>query len=83
MGIKTDFVILTNGVLLTENVCQTLKKENFKAALSLDGLEKFHDLTRKFSDGSGSFKQVKKGLENLLKYKIPFNNHSPLYCYIH
>jgi uncharacterized protein len=71
--IKIDFVIITNGVLLTEKICQTLKKNKLRLAISLDGLGKFHDQTRIFANGLGSFGYVEKGIKNVLKFKIPFN----------
>ncbi len=71
--IEVDFVVLTNGVLLTEEVAQTLKEEGLRAAVSLDGLGEYHDQTRIFVDGRGSFREVEKGIENLQKFKVPFN----------
>jgi uncharacterized protein len=71
--IEIDFAVLTNGVLLTEEVSKKLKEENIRAAVSLDGLEKYHDAQRIFANGLGSFKFVEKGIENLLKAKVPFN----------
>jgi uncharacterized protein len=54
--IEIDFVVLTNGVLLTEEVAKKLKEANIRAAVSLDGLEKYNDLQRIFPSGLGSFK---------------------------
>lgn len=73
LKIETDFVVLTNGVLLTEKVAKTLKENGLRAAVSLDGLGKYHDETRIFADGKGSFKYVEKGIKNLKKAKVPFN----------
>jgi len=71
--IIVDFMVLTNGVLLTPKVAKTFKKNRLRVAVSLDGLGKFHDHTRKFANGQGSFKQVEKGIRNLKKEKVPFN----------
>ena len=71
--IDIEFVVLTNGVLLTEKIASTLKQENVRVAVSLDGLERYHDSQRIFANGLGSFKFVEKGIENLLKAKVPFN----------
>lgn len=72
-GIKSDFMIITNGVLLTEKICQALKENNLRAAISLDGLGKHHDKTRIFANSAGAFKYVETGIQNVLKHKIPFN----------
>ena len=71
--IEIDFVVLTNGVLLTEEVAKKLKEANIRAAVYLDGLEKYNDLQRIFPSGLGSFKYVEKGINNLQKAKVPFN----------
>ena len=71
--IKTDFVVLTNGVLLSKKIANILKKEKIRVAVSLDGLEKYHDAQRIFPNGKGSFKFVEKGIKNLQKAKVPFN----------
>ncbi len=71
--IDIDFVIITNGVLLTDKICETLKENKLRLAISLDGLGKYHDQTRIFINGLGTFEYVEKGINNILKYKIPFN----------
>lgn len=71
--IKIDFVIISNGVLLTDEICKSLKENKLRLAISLDGLGKYHDQTRIFANGLGTFKYVEKGIKNILKYKIPFN----------
>lgn len=71
--IKIDFVVLTNGILLTEEVAKKLKEEKLRVAVSLDGLGKYNDTQRIFPNGSGTFKFVEKGIKNLRKAKVPFN----------
>jgi len=72
-GLEVEFVVLSNGVLITEEVAKTLKENGIRASISLDGTEKYHDAQRVFANGSGSFKFAIKGLENLLAQKVPFN----------
>jgi len=72
-NIDLEFVVITNGVLLTDKVCQILRDNNIRVAVSLDGLEKYHDKTRIFTNGLGTFKYVEKGINLILKHKIPFN----------
>jgi uncharacterized protein len=71
--IKMDFVVLTNGVLLTEKIAKILKKEHIRASVSLDGLNKYNDSQRVFANGLGSFSYVEKGINNLIKEKVKFN----------
>lgn len=71
--IEIDFVVLTNGVLLSEKIAKKLKEENLRAAVSLDGLGKYNDRQRIFPNGLGSFQYVEKGIQNLQKAKVPFN----------
>ncbi|MFH2061510.1 MAG: radical SAM protein [Candidatus Beckwithbacteria bacterium] len=72
-GLKVDFVVMTNGILLTRKVARKLKKMKIRVAVSLDGLGKYHDVQRQFADGRGSFLLVIKGIENLIKGKVSFN----------
>ena len=71
--IEVDFVVLTNGVLITEEIAKKLKKEKIRVAVSLDGLGKYNDVQRVFSNGEGSFKYVEKGIKNLKKVGVLFN----------
>lgn len=71
--ISIDPLIISNGVLLSENICKILKVKKIRLAISLDGLGKYHDQTRIFKNGIGTFNFVEKGIKNIQKYKIPFN----------
>lgn len=71
--IEIEFVVMTNGVLVTYRVAKILKQHDLRAAVSLDGLGIYHDKQRIFPSGQGSFKFVEKGIETLQKYQIPFN----------
>lgn len=71
--IKTVSIVLTNGLLLNDTNVKILKKNNFRAMVSLDGLGSIHDLTRRRPNGLGSFDAVSFGISNLQKNNIPFN----------
>ena len=61
-NLKTS--IITNGTLLTEEICKKICSTFDKVAISLDSLDpKLNDLTR------GKFSSVKKGLDMLLKIR--------------
>lgn len=65
-------VVNSNGTILPP---EQLKKFHGEKRLihiiSLDGPELLHDSRRKMADGSGSFKQVIKGIELLKKLNLP------------
>jgi uncharacterized protein len=71
--IQIQYTIISNGVLITDKVCEILKKNHMRLAISIDGLEKYHDQTRVFTNGLGSFNLVMKGIEKVLQHNIQFN----------
>jgi len=71
--VAIDFVVLTNGVLITEDVARKLKEERIKAAVSLDGLGEYNDAQRIFPSGLGSFQYVERGIQSLQHERVPFN----------
>lgn len=71
--VEIGFVVLTNGVLLTPRIAKIFKEEGIEVAVSMDGLGKYNDSQRVFPNGLGSFKFVERGINELIKYKIPFN----------
>jgi uncharacterized protein len=65
---EVKFRIETNGTLLTEEIAQFLKENNFEVGVSLDGPAELHDGARIYSDGRGSFADAFKGVSILKKY---------------
>lgn len=63
------FFINTNGTLLTEDIIGYLKKEHIGALLSLDGPERKHNISRKKTDGSGSFQDLAKWIPDFVEMK--------------
>ncbi len=63
----------TNGTLIDDKFASFLKANNFLVGVSFDGFSRIHDLHRKFSDGTRSSKQVKKGLSNLSEHEVDHN----------
>ncbi len=70
---KIDNVLQTNGTLLTDDWCRFFKANNFLIGISLDGPEHCHDHYRKNIAGKGSFTEVMRGVELLLKHGVEFN----------
>jgi len=63
-------VIITNGALIDEEWIDFINKHNIRVAFSLDGLEKWHDRTRFFKNGKGSFQMVSRNLDLCISSKI-------------
>jgi uncharacterized protein len=57
-----DFVVQTNGVLLTEAVLDRLHEHDIRVGVSLDGDRTDHDRHRRYSDGRGSHEDVERAL---------------------
>ncbi len=60
----------TNGTLLNEDWCQFLAQNGFFVGLSIDGPARFHDSSRINRGGSGTFDQVLKGFQLLVRFGI-------------
>jgi len=63
----------TNGTLLDENWGKFFHDENFLIGISIDGPEDIHNFYRRDPKGKGSFKDVMRGLNVLIKEKVEFN----------
>ena len=73
------YTIQTNGTKLDDDWCAFLKQHNFLVGLSIDGPEAMHDAYRVNKGGSGTFKQVLRGLDFLKKHQVDFN----ILCTVH
>lgn len=67
------FGIVSNATLITDKVAAILKKEDIFVAVSMDGVDKYHNVQRPFASGGPSFKAVRKGIEALKKTGLRFN----------
>ncbi|MEW5814673.1 MAG: radical SAM protein [Spirochaetota bacterium] len=63
---RLSFNITTNGVLLTEEKYEFLKKYNTRFHLSLDGDEEIHDKNRRTKDGNGTYRRIINNLKNCI-----------------
>ena len=68
--IPYKIAIITNGSLLTENIAKYFKKNKIRVSISLDGVANYHNNTRVFPDGRGTYKFVHKGIKIAKKFKI-------------
>lgn len=61
-GQFVSFSISTNGTLLNPKSIDWLIRNDIEIAISLDGPKYFHDKNRVFSNGNGSFDQVRESI---------------------
>ena len=71
LGCDLAVSFITNLTILNEEILEFSKANNINYGVSVDGLEKYHDLTRKFRSGAGSFKTIDNNLRELLAHNIP------------
>jgi len=69
-GIQVNFVIKTNGTILSDKIITFFKKYNIKVVVSIDGTSLVHDNQRITNSGKGTHSIVSQNLLELLKHKI-------------
>jgi uncharacterized protein len=69
----------TNGTLINDEWAEFFRKNNFLIGLSVDGPKEIHDKFRVNKGGGGSFDQVMRGWEHLIKHNVDFN----ILCTLH
>ncbi len=62
--------IQTNGVLLTDEWCRFIAENHFDVGLSIDGIERVHDLYRRTAGDEGSFRFAKEACERLMRFGV-------------
>lgn len=63
--------IISNGVLLTEEVIEFLNLYNIYLSISIDGIAEFHDSARIMANGKGSYQIIKENLLRIKEKKFP------------
>lgn len=67
---KLQINILSNLVVLNEEIISFIKENHIGLGVSLDGIKEFQDKTRHFQNGKGSFSLVEKHIMQLKKNDI-------------
>ena len=73
---KFRFTLTTNGVLLTDEVMDSVNKEMSNLVLSIDGRKEIHDLMRPHRGGQGSYDEI------LPKYKKAAESRNQMNYYV-
>jgi len=72
-GAVVSNAIQTNALRIDDEFAQFLAACHFLVGVSLDGPEYIHDIYRKYKNGKGSYKDVIKGIDCLMKNGVEFN----------
>lgn len=65
-GVDLHATLLSNGVKLSPDLIEALKRLDIRVMISLDGVGGYHDLQRPFANGRPSFKFVDRTIESLV-----------------
>jgi uncharacterized protein len=68
-GLQLQATLLSNGVTLSRALVETLKAEDIKVMISLDGVGEQHDIQRPFVNGRPSFAFVERTIAQLIEQK--------------
>ncbi|MVM32450.1 radical SAM protein [Spirosoma sp. HMF4905] len=71
IGCRFDVSFITNLTILTDEIITFCQQQGISFGISLDGLETYHDASRPFKQGTGSFKRIDQNLKILLAHQIP------------
>lgn len=71
--VEFNFVVITSGIGLTENMCRYFHDFDIYVALALGGDEVGHWLSRPFVNGTNSWTQVMKSLKMILDNNVKYN----------
>ncbi|OGQ34891.1 MAG: hypothetical protein A3F16_06295 [Deltaproteobacteria bacterium RIFCSPHIGHO2_12_FULL_43_9] len=69
-NITTEYLLITNGTVLTDEIVSFLESHNVNLAFSVDSTEIKHDKLRPTSTGAGSFKKIEENRKHIKKSNI-------------
>lgn len=72
-GMRIDYSIQTNGILLNDDWCRFLRQHKFLVGLSIDGPREMHDAYRVDKAGRPTFDRVVAAARLLQKHQVDFN----------
>lgn len=70
LHLNANYVMVTNGSVMNEEIATFLRDNNFEVGVSLDGDRETNDKMRIDSDGKGTYERVSKTIEQLLLHNI-------------
>ncbi len=69
---QITLAIQTNATLITEEIAAFFSENGISVGISLDGPSDINDLTRIKPDGTGSFADIMRGIDNLRAYGVSY-----------
>lgn len=69
-NIRTEYLLITNGTILTDEIKSFLNNRNVNLAFSVDGNEERHNKLRPTSTGAGSFQKIEENRKKIKKQPI-------------
>lgn len=70
---RFQFIIVTNGTILNEQIIDMLKRFDIELQISLDGIGLEHDRNRIFANGKGTYSTIIKSIKKLRRAGIQFS----------
>ncbi len=71
LGCQFEASFITNLTILTDEIVAFCQEYAISFGMSLDGIEAYHDASRSFKQGAGSFNRIDANLRKLLAHQIP------------
>src|SRR5271154_7125974 len=71
--VQLRHAIQTNGMLLTKEWCDYIKKWEMGVGVSIDGPRELHDANRVTRSGKGTFDRTIEGVRLLRRERVPFH----------
>lgn len=72
-GVRVQYALQTNGLLLDEQWCQFLHSQNYLVGLSLDGPAFYHDANRLDPQQKGTFQRIMAVKQQLDQQRVEYN----------
>lgn len=72
-GMRIQYTMQTNGILVDEAWCDFFRENNFLIGLSIDGTKDLHDFYRVDKGGHGTFEKVIKAARLMQERGVEFN----------
>lgn len=76
LGCELEIAFITNLTILNDEILTFSKEQNISYGVSLDGSDTYHDASRKFKSGTGTFHRIETNLKKLLAYHIPVSTNT-------
>ena len=70
IGLNANYVIVTNGSIMSDEIAEFFKNNDFEVGISVDGDKITHDEMRLDNMGQGTFDMISKTIELLIRHEV-------------